>query len=198
MVWPICWMMTGARPSVGSSSIRKRAPVRRIRGDRQHLLLAARKFGALAVQAFLQVRKQIENLIERQAAAAHDRRQQQVFAHVEACENAALLGAESDAHPRDPVRRGADDFLIVEADRTGALADDSHHRFQRRGLAGAVAAEQRDHLAGIHVEIDAMKDVGFAVPGLQVGNGENLRVRRFGCGLGHFQISHDRPPDRLP
>src|SRR5665213_3784498 len=31
MVWPICWMMTGARPSVGSSSIRKRAPVRRIR-----------------------------------------------------------------------------------------------------------------------------------------------------------------------
>ena len=30
MVWPICWMMTGARPSVGSSSIRNRAPVRRI------------------------------------------------------------------------------------------------------------------------------------------------------------------------
>src|ERR1051325_8793987 len=31
MVWRICWMMTGASPSVGSSSIRKRAPVRRIR-----------------------------------------------------------------------------------------------------------------------------------------------------------------------
>src|SRR5689334_6237534 len=31
MVWPICWMMTGAKPSVGSSSIRKRAPVRRMR-----------------------------------------------------------------------------------------------------------------------------------------------------------------------
>src|SRR6478736_2806430 len=30
IVWPICWMMTGASPSVGSSSIRKRAPVRRI------------------------------------------------------------------------------------------------------------------------------------------------------------------------
>src|SRR5258708_2806167 len=30
MVWPICWMITGARPSVGSSSIRNRAPVRRI------------------------------------------------------------------------------------------------------------------------------------------------------------------------
>src|SRR5581483_737111 len=30
-VCPICWMMTGASPSVGSSSIRKRAPVRRMR-----------------------------------------------------------------------------------------------------------------------------------------------------------------------
>src|SRR6202161_4076350 len=31
MVWPICWIMTGARPSVGSSTIRNRARVRRIR-----------------------------------------------------------------------------------------------------------------------------------------------------------------------
>src|SRR5579859_3387138 len=31
MVSPICWMITGASPSVGSSSIRKRAPVRRMR-----------------------------------------------------------------------------------------------------------------------------------------------------------------------
>src|SRR3984885_5619158 len=31
MVRPICWMMTGARPSVGLSSIKNRAPVRRIR-----------------------------------------------------------------------------------------------------------------------------------------------------------------------
>src|ERR1700716_1108258 len=31
MVCPTCWMMTGASPSVGSSSIRNRAPVRKIR-----------------------------------------------------------------------------------------------------------------------------------------------------------------------
>ena len=31
MVLPICWMMTGARPSVGSSSSSRRAPVRRMR-----------------------------------------------------------------------------------------------------------------------------------------------------------------------
>jgi hypothetical protein len=88
--------------------------------------------------------------------------------------------------------------VVIEADRAGALADDPHDRFQRRGLAGAVAAEQRDHLAGIHIEIDAVKDVGFAVPGLEVGYGKNLRGCRFGCRFGHFQISHDQPPDRLP
>jgi hypothetical protein len=43
-----------------------------------------------------------------------------------------------------------------------------------------------------------VKDVGFAVPGLQVGDGKNFRARRLGGGFGHFQLSHDRPPDRLP
>src|SRR5207249_8098912 len=99
-------------------------------------LLAARKLGALAVEALLQVRKQFEDLVERQPATAHDRRQQQVFAHVEAGKNAPLLGTERDALARDPVGRGARDVLTVETDRTSALADNSHHRLQRRGLAG--------------------------------------------------------------
>src|SRR5436190_14310678 len=60
--------------------------------DREHLLLAARKFCTLAMQPFPEVRKEIKNLVERQAACAHDRRQQEVFAHVEARKNPALLG----------------------------------------------------------------------------------------------------------
>ncbi len=96
-------------------------------------------------------------------------------------------GTESDAHPCDPVGRGTDDFLTVETDRTGTLADNSHHRFQRRGFSGAVTAEQRDHLPRIHIEVDAMKDVGFAVPGLEIPDGKNLRPRRLCRGLGNFQ-----------
>src|SRR5882724_10736918 len=65
-------------------------------GDRQHLLLAARQFGALAVEAFLEIGKQLEDLIQRQTAAAHDRRKQQVLADVEAGENPALLRAKGD------------------------------------------------------------------------------------------------------
>src|SRR5207244_12464381 len=98
----------------------------------------------------------------------------------------------------------ARDISIVETDRTGALADDSHYRLQRRGLAGAVATEQRDHLAGADVEIDAVKNMGFAVPGFEILH----RERRLGSSRavqrarrhwhGHIQISHDRLPDRLP
>ncbi|MGY4313460.1 hypothetical protein ACVWW1_002763 [Bradyrhizobium sp. JR3.5] len=103
--------------------------------NRQHLLLAARELGALAVEPLLQVGKQREDLVERQAARAHHRRQQQILAHVEAGENAALFGTECDAEPRNLVRRGADDLLVVEADRARALADDAHDRLQRRGLS---------------------------------------------------------------
>jgi len=44
------------------------------------------------------------------------------------------------------------DILVTETDRAGALADDPHHRFQCGGLAGAVAPEQGDHLAGVHLK----------------------------------------------
>src|SRR5262249_27199706 len=43
--------------------------------DRKHLLLAAGQLCALAGEAFFQVRKQLENLVQRQSARAHDRRQ---------------------------------------------------------------------------------------------------------------------------
>jgi hypothetical protein len=62
-----------------------------------------------------------------------------------------------------------------EGDRAAPLADDAHDRFQRRGLAGAVAPEQRDDLARAHLEIDAMENMRFAVPGLQPRDGERRR-----------------------
>ena len=145
-------------------------------GDRQHLLLAARQFGALAVEPLLEIGKQFEDLIQRQPARAHDRRQQQIFADVEAGENPALLGAKSHPHARNPVRRCPDDILVAETDRAGALADNPHHRFQRRRLAGAVASEQRHHLAGVHIEVDAVEDVRLAVPGFEILNRQHRRT----------------------
>jgi hypothetical protein len=39
---------------------------------------------------------------------------------------------------------------------------------QGRGLAGAVAAQQREDLAFVHIEADALHDVALAVIGMQV------------------------------
>ena len=37
----------------------------------------------------------------------------------------------------------------------GVCADEAHDRAQRRGLAGAVAADEADHLAGLDRQADA-------------------------------------------
>src|SRR5712675_1877458 len=71
--------------------------------DREHLLLAAGELGALAREALLQIGKQLENLLYREAAGVDLRREQQVLVDIEAREDAALLGAECDAEARDAV-----------------------------------------------------------------------------------------------
>src|SRR4029078_3762828 len=58
--------------------------------DRQHLLFAAGQFGALAgAQTLLQIREQLENLIERQAARLDHRRQQKILLDAETGKDAA-------------------------------------------------------------------------------------------------------------
>ncbi len=75
------------------------------------------------------------------------RRQQQILFHIEAGEDAALFRAERHAEPRDLLGGKPDQVATFERHRAGALADQAHHRLERRGLAGAIAAEQRHHLA---------------------------------------------------
>ena len=122
---------------------------------------------AAAAEALLQVREQRKNPIEIEPASRGDaRRQHQVFAHVETRENPALLRADGDAEPRDALGRQPDGLFPLEFRRALALGDDAHDGFQRRRLARAVAPEQGYDFAGTNVEIDAMQNVRFAVPGL--------------------------------
>ena len=66
----------------------------------------------------------------------------------------------------------------IEPSRRGMHA---HDRLQRRRLAGTVAPEQRHHFAGRHVEVDAVQDLRFAVPGREAAH----REQRRGPGTGH-------------
>src|SRR5581483_3776866 len=97
-------------------------------------------------------------------------------------EDAALFGTQGDAEPRDAIRREPDRLDAFERDRARAPRDDAHDRFERRRLADAVAAEQRHDLARAHLEIDAVQDVGFAVPGVEA---LHLEERSAGNRLSH-------------
>src|SRR6266404_4863922 len=101
---PICWTMTGARPSVGSSSSRSLAPVRRIR-----------PIASICCSP-------PDSLVP----WLRRRRQQQVLLDIEAGENAALFRAIGDAELGDAIGRPADQLLAVIGDRAAALADDAH------------------------------------------------------------------------
>src|SRR5215475_4137321 len=137
--------------------------------DRQHLLLATGELGALAgTEPLLEIWKQIENAINGEAARFHDRRQQQIFLNVEAGEYSALLRAKRDACASNPIGRASDQLFSLKAHGSRPTPHDTHDRLERRGLACTIAPEQRNDFALVHVECHAMKNVGFAIPGLQV------------------------------
>src|SRR6266481_1025984 len=145
--------------------------------DGQHLLLAARELGALAPQALLQVWEETENGVDRQAAGPDLGGQQQVFLDVQARKDAPLLRAEGQAEARDPIGPERRQLLPAEADRPLAAGDHAHDRLERRGLARAVAPEERHHLALPHLEVDAVEDVRLAVPGVEVADLEQRSAR---------------------
>jgi len=111
---------------------------------------------------------------------------QQVRVRAHALIDAWHLKGADDAGAGDLAGQELRDLHAVETDRAGALADDPHHRFQRRGLAGAVAPEQGDDLAGIHVEIDAVQDMRLAIPGFEILNRQHGRAARKPCKLRHL------------
>ena len=77
-----------------------------------------------------------------------------------------------DAVGREPGHVGAE-----QRDAALPRRGEADETAQRRRLAGAVAAEQRDDLARAHFEADPVKDVALAVEGMNVGGLERDHVR---------------------
>ena len=125
--------------------------------ERQHLPLAAGKQPADAAAQLGELR---EELVDQRLAPAplgradlRRRRRRQILRHGEIGKHLVALGHQHDAEPRDLVRRPVLDPRALERD--GAFGDarvvdaeEAGDRAQRRGLAGAVVAEQRHDLAG--------------------------------------------------
>ena len=162
---------------------------------RQHLLLAAGQARARAAAPFGQVGKHRVDLVERHAAAAHLRRQQQVFLGGQAGEDAALFRAVADAQPRDAVRRHRDGLAPVHHHRAGAPSGQAEYGLERGGPAGAIAPEQGHDLAALHRQVDAVKNMRFAVERVQVGDAQHLDIRRVGASHARSRRRPRAPPD---
>ena len=117
-------------------------------------------------------------------------RQDEVLLDGQAADDAPVLGHELDAGLGRLVRLQRVQRLAGEPD----LAALHRRRFgardgaERRGLAGAIAAEQSEDLALPHVERNALHDVALAVIGVEVAAGEigrrGQRQRSLAAGAG--------------
>ena len=144
-------------------------------GHGEHLLLATAHAAARAVGHLAEVGEELEQLLgrpQRRGAAvgplaaglaAH----LEVLHHREVGEHAPVLGHEAQAQARRMVRLGLRDVVAQEADRAAPLGQHAHQRLERGGLAGAVAAHERHHLAAPHLQVDVVEDLRGAVPGAQ-------------------------------
>ena len=94
-------------------------------------------------------------------------RQQQVLAHGQRAEDAPALRHDRDAVLRDRVGRPAAQRAALEEDLARARRREARHRPDQRGLAHAVAAEDRgDRALAAELEVEALQHVAVAVVGV--------------------------------
>src|SRR5207249_10471343 len=77
--------------------------------------------------------------------------------------DAPLLGDPRDAPARDLVRRQCREIGAAQEHAASSRARNAHDRAERRGLAGAVPADQRDDLALADGDRHALEHVRLAV-----------------------------------
>ena len=93
--------------------------------------------------------------------------QHQVVFHRHAAEQLALFGHQRDAQHHALFQRQRGDGLALELD--GAAAGQyAHQRIEQGGLAGAVGADDGDDAALGGLQVDAVQHLGPAVAGAQV------------------------------
>ena len=151
--------------------------------DRQHLLLAAGKLVAEIAAALLQPRKHLVDLFDGPGAGLGHRRH--VFFHRQRTEDIALLRHPADPRPRPLVRAHRRNVQSAERQGAAEAAGDADDRIDQRGLAGAVAPEQRQHLAFGQRQRHRRQHDRFAVAGAQAVDGKKIR---------HRWPRRDRPP----
>ena len=158
----ICDTSRGMMPSVGSSRMISLGRIIRQRAIASICCSPPESVLPDCFSRSLRRGKQPNTYSSRSRIALARQADGEIFQHRQIGKNAAALRDIADAPARNLMGRAAREIEAVELDRSAASRRKPHDRAQRRGLADAVAAEQRGALAGLHLEIDALQDVQLA------------------------------------
>ena len=147
---------------------------------RQDLLLAAGERSRAFVALGGDFGEQPEHLLDARGALAARQvvgRQQQVVEHRKLREHAVSFDDMREPCFHGIARTGAGKIATGEthASRPG---QQSRHRAQQRGFAGAVGAKQRHHLARADRQVDAAQHADLAVAGGEAGDVQQRFSRR--------------------
>ncbi len=81
----------------------------------------------------------------------------EIFAHSHRGKKPAPLRHQRDAMFDDPLRRGFADHFILPSNRTRARGEQTGNSFEQCRFAGAVGADERDHLAWPYYQVHALE-----------------------------------------
>src|SRR6185437_4025739 len=144
--------------------------------DREHLLLATRQIGTAAAAPLLQAREHLVDPVERPFRRRGETGEDQVLLDVEAAEDPPVLVHELHAGLCNRMALPSRDLDAVEHDRARTRRDDAHQTLERRALARAIAAEQRDDLVAPHAQRDVEQDVRVAVVAVEAADLEQAAL----------------------
>jgi len=147
--------MMGASPSQQHARVAEKGS-----SDRQHLLLAARKLVAVARQALAQAREQVEHSLRGPVARTHSHLK--VLSHRQARKHLAALRHVAQAPARAVVRGKRGDVASDQHDAAAAPLRAADDQFEQGALADAVAAHDRDRLAGRDLQAQVLDHQGRA------------------------------------
>src|SRR4051812_5567883 len=162
--------------------------------DGEHLLLAARERAARLADTLLQAREMGEHVALDLAVGLAGEADAQVLVHAEIREDAAALRHVADAQARHLVGLDAREVHALELHLPGAALGEAHDGAQGRGLADAVASEERDRLAAADLERHAAQDVQLAVVHVHV---RELKHHCPRAGRGRPRARARRRPPRV-
>ena len=109
----------------------------------------------------------------------------EVLPHREARKDAAPFRHQAEPELGDAERGQPAQLSALERDASAVRRRHPHDRADGRGLAHAVAPEQRHHLAAAHLEVDPEQDLALAVAGLEPLNRQHRGLVVLFAEIGH-------------